>query len=88
MVAFQATTKWSFEGCNLPIDTVTIYRPSEAQVVRILDLDLGERSFEGSNLPIDTVTIYDQSEAQVIRKLDLDLEVCRDLPRHPPADIV
>ena len=55
MSASQATTKWSFEGPNLPIDTVTIYRPSEAQV---------------------------------IRKLDLDLEVCRDLLRHPPVDLV
>ena len=40
MVASQATKKWSFEGPNLPIDTVTIYRPSEAQVTRKLDMDL------------------------------------------------
>jgi len=40
MVASQATTKWSFEGPNLPIDTVTVYRPYEAQVIRKLDLDL------------------------------------------------
>ena len=40
MVAVQATTKWSFKGANLPIDTVTVYRPSRAQVFGKLDLDL------------------------------------------------
>jgi len=40
MVASQATTKWTFEGPNLPIDTVTVYRPYGAQVIRKLDLDL------------------------------------------------
>ena len=40
MVAVETTTKWSFKGANLPIDTVTVYRPSGAQVVRKLDLDL------------------------------------------------
>ena len=43
MVASQATTKWSFEGPNLPIDTVTVYRPRGAQIIRKLDLDLEVR---------------------------------------------
>lgn len=40
MVAAQATTKWTFRGRNLPVDTITVYRPSGAQIVRKLDLDL------------------------------------------------
>ena len=40
MVAVQATTRWTLKGENLPIDTVTVYRPSGAQIVRKLDLDL------------------------------------------------
>jgi len=40
MDASQATTKWSFEGHKLPIDTVTVYRPRGAQITRKLDLDL------------------------------------------------
>ncbi|KAF9651185.1 hypothetical protein BDM02DRAFT_3259188 [Thelephora ganbajun] len=40
MVVIQATTNWSFKGADLPIDTVTVYRPSGAQVIRKLDLDL------------------------------------------------
>lgn len=40
MVAVQVTKKWSFKGTNLPIDTVTVYRPSGAQIIRKLDLDL------------------------------------------------
>ena len=40
MVEVQATAKWSFKGVDLPVDTVTVYRPSGAQVVRDLDLDL------------------------------------------------
>jgi len=43
MVASQATTKWSFEGHKLPIDTVTVYRPQGAQITRKLDLDLEVR---------------------------------------------
>ena len=40
MVAVKETTKWTFKGEDLPIDTVTVYRPSGAQIVRKLDLDL------------------------------------------------
>lgn len=40
MVAIYTTTKWFFKGIDLPVDTVTIYRPSGAQVSRNLDLDL------------------------------------------------
>lgn len=40
MVASQAAKKWSFKGPNLPIDTVIVYRPHGAQVIRKLDLDL------------------------------------------------
>ena len=40
MIAVQTTTKWFTNGANLPIDTVTVYRPSGAEVVRKLDLDL------------------------------------------------
>ena len=40
MVAVETTNKWSFKGVDLPIDIVTVYRTSEAQVVRKLDLDL------------------------------------------------
>lgn len=43
MVASQTTTKWSFEGHKLPIDTVTVYRPQGAQITRNLDLDLEVR---------------------------------------------
>jgi len=43
MVASQGTTKWSFKGSDLPIDTVTVYRPYGAQIIRKLDLDLEVR---------------------------------------------
>ena len=40
MVASLPTTEFSFHGASLPIETVTVYRPSGAQVIRKLDVDL------------------------------------------------
>lgn len=40
MVTSLPTTEFSFDGSNLPIETVTVYRPSGAQVIRKLDVDL------------------------------------------------
>ena len=40
MVAFPPTTEFSFNGSNLPLETVTIFRPSGAQIIRKLDIDL------------------------------------------------
>jgi len=40
MVASLPTTTSSFDGSSLPIETVTVYRPSGAQVIRKLDVDL------------------------------------------------
>jgi len=40
MVASPPTTKFSFDGSNLPVKSVTVYRPSGAQVIRELDVDL------------------------------------------------
>ena len=40
MVTSQETAKWSFKSSNLPIDTVTVYRPYGAQIIRKLALNL------------------------------------------------
>ena len=40
MVASLPVTKFSFDGSSLPVETVTVYRPSGAQVVRKLSVDL------------------------------------------------
>ena len=40
MVTSLPTTLFSFDGSGLPIETVTVYRPSGAQVIRKLDVDL------------------------------------------------
>ena len=40
MVASLPTTGLSIDGSSLPIETVTVYRPSGAQVIRKLDVDL------------------------------------------------
>ena len=40
MVTSLQTTLFSFDGSGLPIETVTVYRPSGAQVIRKLDVDL------------------------------------------------
>jgi hypothetical protein len=40
MVTFPPTTEFSFNGSNLPLETVTIFRPSGAQIIRKLDIDL------------------------------------------------
>jgi len=40
MVAPLPTTKFSFDGSSLPIETVTVYRPSGAQIIRELRVDL------------------------------------------------
>ncbi|KAF9783017.1 hypothetical protein BJ322DRAFT_1009242 [Thelephora terrestris] len=58
MVAVKETTKWSFKGENLSIDTVTVYRPSGAQIVRKLDLDLkaGNNEIEVTGLSSVTNT--------------------------------
>ena len=34
------TTQFSFDGSSLPIESVTVYRPSGAQVIRELGVDL------------------------------------------------
>jgi len=34
------TSELSVDGSTLPIETVTVYRPSGAQVIRKLDVDL------------------------------------------------
>jgi len=61
MVTSQATTKWTFEGPNLPIDTVTVYRPYGAQVIRKLDLDLEVRRDPRDTIRLVTLqlTSYD-----------------------------
>jgi len=46
MVAPLPTTKLSFDGSNLPIETVTVYRPSGAQVVRELGADIKVSTME------------------------------------------
>ena len=40
MVASLPTTELSIDGSNLPIETVTVYRPSGAQIIRKLDVNL------------------------------------------------
>ena len=40
MVASLPTTGFSIDASSLPIETVTVYRPSGAQVIRKLDVDL------------------------------------------------
>ena len=40
MVASLPTTELSFDGSSLPIETVTVYRPFGAQVIRKLDVHL------------------------------------------------
>ena len=40
MVASLPTTELLIDGSSLPIETVTVYRPSGAQVIRKLDVDL------------------------------------------------
>ena len=47
MVASLPTTEFSFDGSSLPIETVTVYRPSGAQVIRKLDVDLKVRATRG-----------------------------------------
>jgi hypothetical protein len=40
MVASLPTSELSIDGSTLPIETATVYRPSGAQVIRKLDVDL------------------------------------------------
>ena len=52
MVAFLSTTEFSFNGSNLLLETVTIFRPSGAQIVRKLDIDLKVSSAQLGRVPI------------------------------------
>jgi len=40
MVVSLPTSELSIDGSTLPIETVIVYRPSGAQVIRKLDIDL------------------------------------------------
>lgn len=74
MVASQATTKWSFRGSNLPVDTVTVYRPSGAQIIRKLDLEL-KVSQEYRLLIALRLILYDQAGYNVIEITDLSSDI-------------
>lgn len=77
MVASQATTKWSFRGSNLPVDTVTVYRPSGAQIIRKLDLELEvSQECRLSDLLITLrLILYDQAGYNVIEITDLSSDI-------------
>ena len=51
MVASLPTTEFSFHRSSLPIETVTVYRPSGAQVVRKLDVDLKVSAVKSCRAP-------------------------------------
>ena len=48
------TSELSVNGSTLPIETVTVYRPSGAQVIRKLDVDLKVSAVNGIRFAFST----------------------------------